>query len=574
MRLISGIRVKSFRSIKDLEVHDWQDYNPLIGVNDTGKSNLLRALSLFFTGETSPGVPLDMTKDANIRVRGRKEIIIDVLFNLPGTFVFKKRIADVEKFLGRSFCMRKRWTLDYPEPELFLQEHTGGQFKKLQGDQAGWARQFLNLVTFRYIPADRNALRLLGRQTTASIMKELKRRAKLKESSADSWRTLEKIPKEVMSSFQDLALPLSDILAKAVDSAESVSIAVPEDVAAFFATATYSIAETDKTKLTLDLHGSGVQNFLVFLMLHFADTSFSKDFGWKEACVWAIEEPELSLHRRLESDLGHFLHRETSRKENRFQVFFSTHSDTLLYPAREVYYFILRQGHTVVERLSVNTALERAGREGVSPFVPPLLRFVREPLLLAEGRHDVDILLRYYELKGRIAPFRIISLEDITGEPGAGGVTAIRSFVRNHQAELAARPVNAPILIALDWDVRSSDVTGISKLIPERTNCQAVAMDVGLSNPELDQSFKGIERYYCTRVVELAHTQNILPVRQPHGGGYPLSVLPGDYTDETKRGLKELFLKEASLDDFRFVESIIQSLEHLMGEMIQGQLSL
>ncbi len=48
---IHSIRIKNFRSIKN-EYLEAKDMNIFVGLNDAGKSNVLKALNLFFCGET------------------------------------------------------------------------------------------------------------------------------------------------------------------------------------------------------------------------------------------------------------------------------------------------------------------------------------------------------------------------------------------------------------------------------------------------------------------------------------------------------------------------------------------
>ena len=63
MQLISRVCVSRFRSIKELELDDLGDFTVLAGLNNSGKSNILRAVHAFFTNESEPGHPLDFARD-------------------------------------------------------------------------------------------------------------------------------------------------------------------------------------------------------------------------------------------------------------------------------------------------------------------------------------------------------------------------------------------------------------------------------------------------------------------------------------------------------------------------------
>lgn len=49
--LIKTIQIKNFRSIRTAKI-DCRNMNIFVGQNDVGKSNVLKALNLFFNGKT------------------------------------------------------------------------------------------------------------------------------------------------------------------------------------------------------------------------------------------------------------------------------------------------------------------------------------------------------------------------------------------------------------------------------------------------------------------------------------------------------------------------------------------
>src|SRR3546814_5309516 len=61
-------------------------------------------------------------------------------------------------------------------------------------------------------------------------------------------------------------------------------------------------------------------------MLRDIDTDYSRQFGWRQATVWAVEEPESGLHHDLQTRLSKKLIEWTSDQGRRLQVFTTTHS--------------------------------------------------------------------------------------------------------------------------------------------------------------------------------------------------------------------------------------------------------
>ena len=52
MRVIEGIQIRYFRSVYNVILSNCKDINVITGKNDVGKSNILKALNLFFCQQT------------------------------------------------------------------------------------------------------------------------------------------------------------------------------------------------------------------------------------------------------------------------------------------------------------------------------------------------------------------------------------------------------------------------------------------------------------------------------------------------------------------------------------------
>lgn len=87
--MITRIFIKNFRSLEIADI-DCQSITTFVGQNDAGKSNVLRALNLFFNGHTDHAVPFDFDSDFNIfspiGKNKAKEIIIELTIELPASY--------------------------------------------------------------------------------------------------------------------------------------------------------------------------------------------------------------------------------------------------------------------------------------------------------------------------------------------------------------------------------------------------------------------------------------------------------------------------------------------------------
>ena len=107
--LIKTIEVFNFRSINHAKI-PCSSYNLFCGRNDVGKSNVLKALNLFFNQQTDFGVPFDFSKDYNktelaraqTSKKKKQQIRIRIYLNIPSSYrsLARKNIY-VEKVYDR-----------------------------------------------------------------------------------------------------------------------------------------------------------------------------------------------------------------------------------------------------------------------------------------------------------------------------------------------------------------------------------------------------------------------------------------------------------------------------------------
>ncbi len=112
MKIISGVEIEQFRSIRKERVENLGDFTAIAGLNNSGKSNLLRALNAFFTGNVDTGSPLLVSRDyhrPDLRKKKARRIRISVHFSLPPAFKFRTGLESAEELLGRDFRVTKEW---------------------------------------------------------------------------------------------------------------------------------------------------------------------------------------------------------------------------------------------------------------------------------------------------------------------------------------------------------------------------------------------------------------------------------------------------------------------------------
>lgn len=119
MKIIDKIEIKHFRSFmgstKDYEaiIYDIKDLNVFSGANDSGKSNVLRALNLFFNDEISSNNKFNFERDFFIGKQDRTQKIIEISI----TFTLDKK--DSQDFLPEKFKISKIYNRDGYRNHLF-----------------------------------------------------------------------------------------------------------------------------------------------------------------------------------------------------------------------------------------------------------------------------------------------------------------------------------------------------------------------------------------------------------------------------------------------------------------------
>ena len=128
------------------------------------------------------------------------------------------------------------------------------------------------------------------------------------------------------------------------------------------------------------------KGFLTLLILRYLDSRFSSRFGWHQATIWALEEPESFLHKDLEHKVADILSKTGKPDESRFQVYCTTHSDVFVRHAYEGLLCRLNNGKTTTEVKSARKLVSEAAHLGISPFVHQSYFGAPKPLLIVEGQ--------------------------------------------------------------------------------------------------------------------------------------------------------------------------------------------
>lgn len=303
---ITNISIRNFRSIVALN-EGVQDLNIFVGQNDEGKSNVLRALDLFFNHDKSDGYELDWARDfccfAPKRVRKADEIEIGIVVKPPPSF--KNRTAVVWK---------KVWRRGGFHREVLMLED------KTKIDPRSKVAAFLKAMRFDYVPAIKGREYFQALMSKLHDMLEATVEEKVREASGSFTKTINENTKPI----------LEEILSRL---GLTTTIQLPANLRSLFAQLEFTSISAEKS-FSLNQRGDGVKVRHIPIVLRWLAQQanhLSAPGRPKTVTIWGYEEPENNLELRRCFDLA----KEFVEGSSEIQAFVTTHSPAFYSVFRE-----------------------------------------------------------------------------------------------------------------------------------------------------------------------------------------------------------------------------------------------
>lgn len=309
MNIIKNIQIKYFRSIYDLSIKNCKNLNMISGRNDAGKSNLLRALNLFFNNQTDWNTLLKFYKDFSVQrlakvreesVKGKQFISIEIEFYRPNSY---------KNSLSETFKVTRTWTRESTSPKetnnleaLYKQGKLPRSIATAQRSLSG----ILNKIHFEYVPAVKDRVyfqHLLSRLQEALLEKPLQEEVEISTITENLATHMEIQIQQLHEDFQR---------ATNLDT----MILPPKDLASLFQSFQVSTKITNGS-VPLQSRGDGLQARYVPSVLHYISSNSNKIF------IWGFEEPENSLEYHHASLLADDFSKKYSKEA---QIFMTSHS--------------------------------------------------------------------------------------------------------------------------------------------------------------------------------------------------------------------------------------------------------
>lgn len=374
MLKISRIQIKNFRSIVDLDI-EISDLTVFVGDNDCGKSNILRALNLFFNDQTNPEIPFrfrdDWNRNALIRNKAAKQIEVTLDIELPESY---------QKTNGAFVRWKKFWRetgyqekLSFYEGKKRIPKLRGDGFKEeaVEISDKSNVHTLLRKIEFEYVPAVRSAVyfrNLRGR--IFNVISEV-----AEKGMRDTSGTFENA---IAGHVEDLTNSISDTLG------DESRISMPNDLSTIFESLDFLEGDT---AISLDNRGDGIKARYIPLILKFIADQKRKLQTRGTAphtFIWAYEEPENNLEfRRAQQLADNFCDLADDKQA---QILLTTHSPIFFNLTNcddnrmtaHVSQVEKSKGTTAIIERKPSQALDQ--RMGVMPIIAPYIKEASEKI--------------------------------------------------------------------------------------------------------------------------------------------------------------------------------------------------
>lgn len=503
MRIIDSITIRYFRSVYTLSLSKCQDITVITGKNDVGKSNILKALNLFFCQQTDYNQSFSFFDDYSFlrrkevrqdTIRGQQFISISVRFI---------RGDRMQNSLPPSFTVTKKWDMHTSEYKQTSDVHSRminyAESKGMRYSEKTTTTSlstFLNRIRFIYIPAIKDEHVFAGAINT------------LQESLFDSknQRLLDEPIGKANLAIQSIISDLQDDFERATGIKNQIELPTTLNYKNGLLQVNTPMADGN---LTIDKRGDGIRTHYIPKILHYVATHSKNMF------IWGFEEPENSYEYYRCMQVADEFDNEYC---NESQIFITSHSPAF-FSERENKYIVRimnENGKTVlsdstepleqelgyinlyrryleeVKKLQAETQQQRNELAQLHEIVSSL----EIPLILTEGKTDTSLLKLAIQKLG-LDRYARIDIRPILSKESSNNDELLQYLKNLRDNEHPVHPIigmfdrDTPIKIKIgteDIDVRDKDYV---ELAP---NVYAFAIPIPHGRTQSDQV--SIEHYF------------------------------------------------------------------------------
>ncbi|EJB8504580.1 AAA family ATPase [Vibrio parahaemolyticus] len=411
--MIRLISIKNFRSIAS-QAFKAEEITTFVGRNDAGKSNVLRALNLFFNGQTDHNQSFNFESDHNKYApkynQRAQEIVIELALKLPKSY--RKNLTQ-DHVYWKKVWREEGVRNDYEESGLCTIRNNQIQKRSKGFPSRSKIPNLLNAIDFEYIPAtkDWNYFQNLQIKLYDSLANF---------SDQGLHQSASSFEEEINTHVQELTQAIDD------EFSGSNVVKLPKNLRNIF-----GALEFNSDEIPLTRRGDGIKIRHIPMILSFIASRKQKAAKRNtiKPQIWAFEEPENNVEFLSCFELNRQL---IEAAKNYTQILITTHSpaiysigssDKLPSNVKTTSYYVGQQDNATFVNQTEEKALH--GNMGFLQLIAPIVEEKRKewdqrekeyiqaqlklktelsktklPHLFLEGKSDKKVFSRLLEAKG------------------------------------------------------------------------------------------------------------------------------------------------------------------------------
>lgn len=346
---IGLVKIKNFRTLQgdhaSFEMSFDDKFQIIAGANNSGKSNLLRALNLFFNGITEKEERYSRKNDLPFHkgVYGtgspvNTEIEVDIILE-EGEI---KRIKDLNRYiLDGNIIRTKRIYKSSGELWCFLNNKRGQHEEDLIINSNNPIHVLFRRIKFIFIPthadltikindlvADEILPSMVDGYGDSGLAQKIKRlKNDIDKLDANIKEVLKEKNKLISKKFRETIKEFPEIQVGIPIDRFKLEVALKEDSLTSILSKRIDLLVKDSSHSTIDSKGSGIQKIVLITLLEYFSQNIENMARYTNPfLIWAIDEPESFMQPKLQKKLRCILEKVSKTH----QIIISTHSPNLI----------------------------------------------------------------------------------------------------------------------------------------------------------------------------------------------------------------------------------------------------
>jgi putative ATP-dependent endonuclease of the OLD family len=348
MLKIIDVSIENYRSILQPLKFTVSDYCVIVGPNNSGKSNILRGLQLFFNGRVDGkeyDTQSDLPKYENLSNSAQTRITVKIEFDPKKDITIHNAMKFLESESGQA-----RLSNNILQLRLEYSRKNKAQWRFFSKAGLRNIRAELvipvvdavqNSIRFKYLPVGRNIQETIRTELSDELIRTIfsgwsgavKARQEINDAISVLFKKLQ--PRLEVSGAE-----ITEAINGVFEEVKKLELRLPfSDLETMLPSLIPSLHDTHVTPL--DQKGAGIQtSTLLFLLKYLAD-HHPQRHNLRITYVWAIEEPESYLHPSRQKGMANIL-REFSEE---VQTIITTHSPHFVPREKNITSLIIDKDH-------------------------------------------------------------------------------------------------------------------------------------------------------------------------------------------------------------------------------------